>query len=593
MLTGCSERQREIDDWGNREKRGVEDDFIDGKTTLLRAGVENEQIEEDARNMGRGKGTKKGLLRLMWHSTGDSDAWYNIRRPNQFVLFLLESCLTAEVRVRFAPSPTGQPHIGNIRTALFNWLFARHHGGRFIVRVEDTDQARLVPGALESMLDGLRWLNIDWDEGPEVDGPYGPYLQSLRLEVYHGLAWRLVEQGNAYHCYCSREKLEQARRERPNAGGNLCDCRYISPDERAARKASSSEPGVIRFAMPTEGVTTVNDLVRGVVEWRNELLEDFIILKSDGFPTYHLAVVADDHLMRISHVMRAEEWLPSTPRHLQLYDALGFEPPEFAHLPMIMGPDRAKLSKRHGATAIGEYEEQGFLPEALINFMVLLGWSLDGSTDVIPLQTIIDNFTLDRITKSAAIFDQDKLMWMNGVYIREMASRELAERMAPFLERDLPEDSTPVDREYLQRIAPLVQERLKRLDDSAGLTAIFFGEYEDYEPATLVQKGMDRESALTALQTAIEDLEATEDFSHQCLEEILGGTGQRLELSRRQFFGLLRTAATGRTVSPPLFETMEVLGKELVMSRFKRAVIRLEGKLPLAGEVVIEVTRGQ
>ena len=483
--------------------------------------------------------------------------------------------MTAEVRVRFAPSPTGQPHIGNIRTALFNWLFARHHGGRFIVRIEDTDQARLVPGAVESILDGLRWLNIDWDEGPEVDGPYGPYLQSQRLEVYHGLAGRLVEQGNAYHCYCSREKLDQARRERPNAGGNLCDCRYLSADDRAARGAASAEPGVIRFAMPTEGVTSVHDLVRGVVEWRNELLEDFIILKSDGFPTYHLAVVADDHLMRISHVMRAEEWLPSTPRHLQIYDALGFEPPEFAHLPMIMGPDRAKLSKRHGATAIGEYREQGFLPEALTNFMVLLGWSLDGSTEVITPQTIIDNFTLDRITKSAAIFDQDKLMWMNGVYIRELAFRDLAERMVPFLERDLPGISTPVDREYLLRIAPLVQERLKRLDDSAGLTAIFFGPCGDYETDTLVQKGMDRQATRTALHRALNAICSLDRFDHEQLEGLLGDAGEELSLSRRQFFGALRVAATGRTVSPPLFETMEVLGKDEIVRRLRSAVERL------------------
>ena len=486
--------------------------------------------------------------------------------------------MTREVRVRYAPSPTGLPHIGNIRTALFNWLFARHHGGKFIVRIEDTDQARLVPGAVEAMLDGLRWMNIEWDEGPEVDGPHGPYFQSQRLEIYYDLVNRLISQGNAYYCYCSKENTAENRREQRK---NECNCRELTRDltdqDRSRIRVTESE--VVRFAMPSSGVTQVHDLIRGDVEWRNELLDDFIILKSDGFPTYHLAVVADDHLMEISHVMRAEEWLPSTPRHLQIYQALGFEPPEFAHLPMITGPDRAKLSKRHGATAIGEYREQGYLPEALLNFMVLLGWSLDGTTEVTSLQTIIDNFTLDRITKSAAIFDQDKLLWMNGAYIRELPAEDLAERMVPFLERDLPPDLVPVDRGYLQRIAPLLQERIKRLDEAAELTSYFFRAGEvfdaDFNPGSLVQKGMDRESTLAALETALEDLTSADGFDHQQLEELLGAAGERLSLSRRQFFGTLRVAATGRDVSPPLFETMEVLGKDRTISRVKSAMERL------------------
>ncbi len=474
--------------------------------------------------------------------------------------------MTEEVRVRYAPSPTGQPHIGNIRTALFNWLFARHHSGKFIVRIEDTDQVRLVPGAVEAILDGLRWMNIQWDEGPGVDGPYASYFQSQRLDIYHELVDRLIRQGNAYHCYCSKE----------NAGGNrgepkknVCTCRALSVEEKPRLQATESE--VVRFVMPSSGVTRVHDLIRGDVEWRNELLDDFIILKSDGFPTYHLAVVADDHLMKISHVMRAEEWLPSTPRHLQLYQALGFEPPEFAHLPMIMGPDRAKLSKRHGATAIGDYRDQGYLPEAMLNFMVLLGWSLDGTTEVTGLQAVIDNFTLDRITKSAAIFDQDKLLWMNGVYIRELSPDQLAEHLVPFIERAL----SAKDRAYLKRIAPLIQERIKRLDEAEDLTSYFFRTSDDFDAVKLIQKGMDRESTLTALENALEDLAAADTFDHQQLEELLGATGERLSLSRRQFFGALRVAATGRDVSPPLFETMEVLGKDRTISRVKSAMERL------------------
>ena len=485
--------------------------------------------------------------------------------------------MAAEVRVRFAPSPTGQPHIGNIRTALFNWLFARHHGGKFIVRIEDTDQNRLVEGAVEGILDGLRWLNIDWDEGPEVGGPHAPYVQSNRLEVYQRLSEQLLDQGNAYYCHCSREALEQLRRANRESGSYSeegCRCRIMGRAGAVGEPVSDNER-VIRFAMPQEGVTQVHDLIRGDVEWKNELQEDFVILKSDGFPTYHLAVVADDHLMEISHVMRAEEWLPSTPRHLQLYQAFGFQPPEFAHLPMITGPDRAKLSKRHGATAIGEYREQGLLPEALLNFMVLLGWSLDGSTEVVPLQNIIDNFTLDHITKSAAIFDQDKLLWMNGVYIRELTAENLATRMTEYIPRGLNHG----EQEYLSSLAPLVQERLKRLDESDDMTSYLFGDLApDYDGAILVQKGMDSEGTSAALRVAIDALETStteNDFGHEKLESLLGDLGSSLSLSRRQFFGLMRTASTGRTVSPPLFETMEVMGRGRVLARLGQASQKL------------------
>ena len=490
--------------------------------------------------------------------------------------------MPGEVRVRFAPSPTGLPHIGNIRTALFNWLFARHHGGKFIVRVEDTDQARLVPGSIEAMLDGLRWLNIDWDEGPEVGGPFGPYFQSERLDIYHDLAERLVSQGNAYHCYCTQKPPAQdddKQRDRRVSASADCQCRDLTQEE-IAKLSSEQESSVVRFAMPKEGITRVKDLIRGEVEWRNETLNDFIILKSDGFPTYHLAVVADDHLMEISHVMRAEEWLPSTPRHLQLFEALGFEPPQFAHLPMIMGPDRAKLSKRHGATAIGEYKDAGILPDALLNFMVLLGWSLDDKTDVVTAQTVIENFTLDRITKSSAIFDQDKLQWMNGMYIRELTAEQLAGKMVPFLERDLPKDMLPVDQEYLGKIAPLLQERMKSLEESADSTSYFFQANEQFDIDTLVQKGMDRDSTLSALKAAFDDLDSADDYAPDKLEEMLTATGEKLSLSRRQFFGVLRVAATGRAVSPPLFEMMEVLGKDRTVSRVKNALERFGAATP-------------
>lgn len=481
--------------------------------------------------------------------------------------------MAENIRVRFAPSPTGFPHIGNIRTALFNWLFARRNGGKFIVRVEDTDQERLVPGAVDSILDGLDWLGIDWDEGPRVAGPYGPYFQSERLDLYRQAADRLIAQGNAYRCYCTRERLAEVReaqqREKRSIGYDR-RCKTLTKEECQDLDAEGA-PSVVRFAMPEFGTTEVNDLIRGQVEWQNELVDDFVLLKSDGFPTYHLAVVVDDHLMEISHVLRAEEWLSSTPRHLQLYRAFDYPPPRFGHLPMILGPDRSKLSKRHGATSVLDYRDAGYLPDALKNFMVLLGWSLDDQSDVMPLDVIIGNFSLDRVGKPAAIFDIERLGWMNGIYIRQLSTQELAAQMLPFLERDLPAEMLPVDPEYFLRIIPLIQERLKLLSESAQITSYFFEEELDYSSANLVQKGMDPESAVTALQRAGHALIGMDDFAAQNLEQALRATGEELEFKPREFFGTLREAVTGRSATPSLFEVMEVLGKDRVLARFSAA----------------------
>ncbi len=483
-----------------------------------------------------------------------------------------------EVRVRFAPSPTGLPHIGNIRTALFNWLFARHHGGKFIVRVEDTDQERLVPGASEAVLDALDWLDLQWDEGPRVEGPLGPYYQSQRLDVYREAAEKLMAGGFAYRCFCSEERLEQLRKEQlrsKNRQGYDRRCRSLSTAERKNLEAQGG-PSVVRFAMPVDGVTALNDLIHGEVVWQNDLLDDFILLKSDGFPTYHLAVVTDDHLMKVTHVLRAEEWLPSTPRHLQIYQALQFEPPKFGHLPMILGPDRAKLSKRHGATAAEEYRDDGFLPEAMLNFMALLGWSLDDKTEVMDRGTLVQSFSLERINKSAAIFDLEKLVWMNGVYIRQLSVSELAERILPFLERELPPSLLPVDQEYLLRIVPLIRERIKLLADAAHLTSYFFEEELDYEAGALVQKGMEAREVPPALEAARDELGRAGELQHEPLEQALRAVAADAGLKPRQFFGLLRVAVTGRDVSPPLFETMEALGKERVLFRIDAAIGRFQ-----------------
>ncbi len=483
--------------------------------------------------------------------------------------------MSTPVRVRYAPSPTGNPHIGNIRTAMFNWLFARRNGGQFVVRVEDTDQGRITEGAVDHILDGLEWLGIDWDEGPRIGGPYGPYFQSERLERYHAAAERLIASGDAYRCYCPPERVAELRKEQARnkqRQGYDSHCRYLSDAERQANEASGM-PSVLRFAMPQSGTTAVDDAIRGHVEWQNELTDDFVLVKSDGFPTYHMAVVVDDHAMAISHILRAEEWLPSTPRHVQLFRALDLPMPVFGHLPMILGSDRAKLSKRHGATSLMEYRDDGFLPEALINFMALLGWSLDGETDVMTEDTIRDNFTLERVGKPAAIFDLDKLQWMNGVYIRQLDKEDLADRILPFLEQDYPDALLPIDRDYLLRIVPLVQERLKTLADAPDLLSYFFENTLEYDPATLVQRGMDTAGTRAAISRAESDLAAVaeDDFGHEKLEAMLRASGTELGLSGRQFFGALRTAITGRTATPPLFEMMEVMGRERVLQRLAAA----------------------
>ncbi len=349
------------------------------------------------------------------------------------------------VRVRFAPSPTGYPHVGGMRTALFNWLFARHAGGAFILRIEDTDVPRTVPGALEAIMAGLRWLGLDWDEGPAVGGDYAPYLQSQRLDLYQAAAAKLVEQGDAYYCYCSPERLDSMRQEqvaRHQPPGYDRHCRELSPPERARCEASGVRP-VVRFKVPREGRTGFTDIIYGDVAFDNATIDDFVMLKSDGYPTYHLANVVDDHAMKITHILRAEEWLSSTPRHLLMYRAFGFAPPRFAHLPDVLGTDRRKLSKRHGAVSILDFRDQGYLPETMLNFLALLGWSLDDKTEMMTRRQLIDNFSLERIGKTGGIFNVDKLDWMNGVYLRGLAIDDFTRRALPFLEKDLP---APVER---------------------------------------------------------------------------------------------------------------------------------------------------
>ena len=481
------------------------------------------------------------------------------------------------VRTRYAPSPTGEPHIGNIRTALFAWLLARHHGGKFLLRIEDTDRQRYHEGGVEAQMEALRWLGLDWDEGPDIGGPHAPYVQSQRLEIYHEHAERLIAEGWAYRCYCSSERLDevrkaqQARKEPPRYDRF---CRELSAEERAQREKGGVPP-VVRFKTPLAGETVTQDALRGELKFANDTLDDFVMLKSDGYPTYHLAAIVDDHLMEISHVLRGEEWISSLPRHVLIYQAFGWEPPVFCHVSTILGPDRAKLSKRHGAHAALTYREMGYLPEAIVNFLALLGWSLDDKTEIIDRETLVRSFSIERLLANPAVFNAEKLEWMNGMYIRMLSPEELAERTRPLLEGAL---GRPVDAGKLARIAPLIQERIKTLNDVVEMADFFFVEGPlEYETATLIGKKFADEPARAAegLERVIAAAESVGEWTHEVLEGAIRPLAEEMGVKAGDLFGVVRVAVTGKTAAPPLFETMEVLGREVTVERLRSARERL------------------
>lgn len=489
---------------------------------------------------------------------------------------------TNKVRVRYPPSPTGYFHAGGARTALFNWLFARRHGGVFVLRIEDTDRSRYVPAALQDLLDGLRWLGLDWDEGPEVGGPYAPYFQSERLPIYQEYAQKLVAEGQAYKCYCSTERLEAMREEqrrRKQPPGYDRRCRNLTRKEIADYEAQGIVP-VIRLKVPLEGETSFYDRIHGLITMRNDQMDDLVLLKSDGYPTYHLANVVDDHLMEITHIMRGHEWIPSTPRHVVLYRAFGWTPPEYAHLPVVLNPSgKGKMSKRKTIGEDGreyvvllhDFRDLGYLPEAMFNFLALLGWSYDDKTEVMSREEIIARFDLDRVSKSPAAFSYDKLDWMNGLYIRNLAPDDLTDRLMPFLRKA----GLDADREMLRRITPLIQERLKRLSDAVVMVDFFFSESIEYNPARLVEKDMTKEDALRVLRAAREALKGLPCFDEATVERALRPLVEQLGMKARQVFGTIRVATTGKEVSPPLFGTLSILGKERTLRRLEQAETRL------------------
>ncbi|HOJ79117.1 MAG TPA: glutamate--tRNA ligase [Bacillota bacterium] len=483
-----------------------------------------------------------------------------------------------EVRTRFAPSPTGYLHIGGARTAIYDWLLAKQRGGKFLLRIEDTDRNRFVPDSLADITASLRWLGLDWDEGPEVGGEYGPYFQSERLEIYHRYAEQLINEGKAYYCYCSAERLQELRQSQQQVGYDR-HCRELSAEERQQLEQSGCKK-VIRFKTPLSGKTVVKDGIRDEMSFDNSTLEDLVLIKSDGFPTYHFANVVDDHLMQVTHVLRGEEWIASTPVHVLLYQAFGWEPPQFVHLSIFLSPDgKGKLSKRHGATSAKEYREQGYLPEALFNFLLLLGWNPGTDQEIFSKEEAIASFSLERVNASPVRFSTDKLNWLNGVYIRKLTPVELANRCLPFLQKQglLPEPC-PADRfDYLVSLMPLVQERLKLLTE-IGDWVDFFLKEEIETPGVelLIPKKMDQALTLKVLESVYTALEKVDDsFNEQELEAALHHLPEQLEIKAGQLFMPLRVAITGKTATPGIYETMHALGKGRVLKRVQAAIGRL------------------
>ncbi|HUD11399.1 MAG TPA: glutamate--tRNA ligase [Candidatus Saccharimonadia bacterium] len=481
--------------------------------------------------------------------------------------------MSRSVRVRFAPSPTGFLHVGSIRSGLFNWLWARHNNGKFILRIEDTDRTRLVDGAIDQICDSMAALGIAPDEGPREGGDIGPYLQSERMDIYAQHAKTLLDSGALYRCWCSPERLTRLREEAQAAGIAF---KYDRHCLVRANQKSLSEPHVLRFRIPDPPPEIVgwDDAVRGRLEFKIDSLEDFVAVKTDNYPTYHFANVVDDHLMDISHVMRADEWLPSTPKHLLLFEAFGWPAPVYAHLPAVLGPGgNKKLSKRDGAKSVQEYISEGYLPEALRSFLASLGWN-DGTTkEVYTANDLIESFTLERIQKSPAKFDIDRLTWMNGLLIRQMSLSDLMNRTADFWP-PASGDSSPA---YRESVLKLVQERLKYFGELAELTDFFFT--DPVQDKTQLTKNYPPEAARTYLQALVNKLEGigADEWAQPALEGPIRAQSELHGLKVGQYFGLIRVAVTGRTSAPGLFETLETLGRIPSLRRLEAAIKTLTG----------------
>lgn len=482
-------------------------------------------------------------------------------------------------RVRFAPSPTGHLHLGGARTALYNYLLARKTGGQFILRIEDTDRKRLVPGAEEEIYANLRWLGIEWDEGPDIGGPDGPYRQSERKEIYQQYAQKLIDSGHAFTCFCTPERLEkvraeqQKRKEPPHYDGT---CRFLSADEVNTRVAAG-ERHVIRFKTPKEGSTTVTDLLRGDIIVENHTLDDYILVKSDGLALYHLAAAVDDHLMKITHVIRGSEWLPTFPLHGLIHRAFGWQEPEWVHLSVFLKPSgKGKMSKRETADLIHEGHSffikdlvgLGYLPEAVVNWIALMGWSYDDHTEFFTLPDLVEKFSLDKLNPSPAAINYTKFDHFNGLHIRALPLNELARRMKPYFV----EKGFQVDDAMLLKIAPIVQERLQGMDDAPDLAGFFFKPDVNPDVEELVIKDLTRAESADLAKKILTILEGLPDMTVETAEPPMRELVEQSGLKAGQVFGVMRIAITAQRVSPPLFESMEIIGKEKVVVRMRRAV---------------------
>ena len=480
-----------------------------------------------------------------------------------------------KVKVRFAPSPTGDLHVGNIRTALFDWAYARHTGGTFLFRIEDTDTTRVTDEYIQAAIDTLKWLGLTWDEGPEVGGPNGPYLQSQRLDIYAKWAQTFLDQGDAYHCYCSPDELEAVREEQRKANvapGYNGHCRDLTADQIAAYKAEGRE-AVVRMRMP-DGTTTFTDEIRGDVTFDHKFVPDFVLVRADGSPLYTLAVAVDDVMMGVTHVLRGEDLLSSTPRQIRVYQAMGVkleDYPAFAHLPFVMGQDNAKLSKRNGEVSIAWYREQGYLPEAICNYLALLGWSPGDDRENISMKELTELFTVEKVHSSPARFDMKKLEAINGDKIRALPLEEFASWTIPFLKKADVIAGSDDEIDLVMKALPLIQERIVKLDEAPALLKFLFVKNFAVDPEAAPK--IADSAAKEILKRSLKDLESLDSWSHESIEAALRASLiEELGLKPRIAFTALRIATTGSTISPPLFESMELLGKQACLDRITSAL---------------------
>ena len=483
----------------------------------------------------------------------------------------------APPRVRFAPSPTGYLHVGGARTALFNWLYARRHGGTFVLRIEDTDVERSSADMVTGILEGLRWLGLDWDEGPEVGGSHAPYFQSERLERYRSAAAQLVAEGRAYYCYCTADRLREER-EKAEVRGEAWQydrtCLALSR-ERVAELEAAGAPRAVRFKVPA-GSTAFDDQVKGRIEFDAANIEDFVILRSDRYPTYHLSVVADDIDMAITDVIRGDDHISNTPKHVLLFDAFGASTPRFAHVPLILGADKKRLSKRHGATSVTEYRRQGYLPEAMVNFLALLGWSPGDDRELMSMTELVESFSLEGISGGNAVFNTEKLDWMNGQYIARLPIDELAKAAKPFLaEAGLwPAASQDIDEGWLHRLLDLLRPRAKRLTDFVDLARPFLGDTVQYDPEA-IEKHLSTPDLATHVRALVKALDTAVPFDEPHVEAAVRGSAAERGIKAGALIHAVRVAVTGRTTSPGLFEVLALLGKARTIDRLERLLIFL------------------